>query len=410
MPDLPENSLRATVTRLIAGQVSAAELVDAALAAADAAQAPGAVVTLDAERARDAVQGSVSGPLHGVPVLVKDIIDVAGLPTRAGSAATDSAAAATDAVIVSRLRRAGAIVIGKSATHELAYGVVTPQVRNPRDPGVIAGGSSGGSAAAVAAGIVPLALATDTAGSVRIPAACCRVAGLIPAPGTLPRAGILPLSASFDTLGPIVSEPGDLALAWQALAGPAEGMLRGAKVVAEELLGRVDPEASAHVQAVAERLAVPVVTTPASGEGAPPPFGSWAGPRAVVIGDEALHAHRQAGIYPDHADQLGADILEYHRGAESRSAAEVEEGRVQLQQLARQLRNAIGVGEVLLTPALPTVPPAVGVSPLAAGRLTRLVAPVNAAGLAAAVVPHGRCGVQLIAADVATLLAALARL
>ena len=403
-------SLAATLDALANRSVSTGELLDEALRAAEAASELGAFVAIDEARARAEAARPRPGPLRGAPVAVKDMIDVAGLPTRGGSRATDVAPATRDAALVTRLREAGAIIIGKTATHELAYGVTTPAVTNPRDPRLTAGGSSGGSAAAVAAGIVPLALGTDTAGSVRIPAVCCGVCGLIAAPGRLPRAGVLELSASFDTLGPIVSEPADLALAWMALCTgsgtpPPPPLLERTLVADPDTLGRLDPAAMDGVRRVAERLDRKIATVQ------PPPMGAWGAPRAMVIAAEALDAHRAAGLWPDRADALGAEIRHAHMQAAARTPEDVAGARRRLAELSAGLRAAIGPGEVLLTPALPSPPPERSrPNDEVVGRLTRLVAPVNAAGLAAAVVPEGQCGIQLVAADVPTVLAAIARL
>ena len=124
--------------------------------------------------------GHDRGPLHGIPVVIKDLIDIAGEPTGFGSRVGPPSVATADAELVRRLREAGAIVIGKTNLLEYAYGIAHPdvgQTNNPHDPGRTSGGSSGGSAAAVAAGIVPLAIGTDTGGSIRIPAAYCGVVG-----------------------------------------------------------------------------------------------------------------------------------------------------------------------------------------------------------------------------------------
>ncbi len=168
-----------------------------------------AVVALDADRAlRRGRRGRGPGPLSGVAVGVKDLIDVAGLPTRCGSnVLADAAPATADAPVVARLRAAGAIVVAKLHTHEFAYGptgdvAATGPARNPHDPTRITGGSSSGSAAAVAAGYLPLALGTDTGASVRTPAALCGVVGLKPRFGALPVDGVFPLSETCDHVGP----------------------------------------------------------------------------------------------------------------------------------------------------------------------------------------------------------------
>lgn len=137
------------------------------------------------------------GPLHGIPVAIKDLIDVAGVATGYGSRVERPRIATQDATLVARLRAAGAILLGKTNLLEYAYGVAHPdigQTNNPHDPGRTAGGSSGGSAAAVAAGIVPLAIGTDTGGSIRIPAAYCGIIGLKPSFDLVPLDGVFPLS------------------------------------------------------------------------------------------------------------------------------------------------------------------------------------------------------------------------
>jgi hypothetical protein len=185
------------------GAASSAELVEAALARIEALDGRlGAFVTLLADQARTESaardlqrrQGEALGPLHGVPVAVKDLVDVAGTVTGAGSPKLAGNLATRDAEVVARLRAAGAVVVGKTRTHEFAYGVLTPGTVNPWDETRIAGGSSGGSAAAVAAGLIPAAVGTDTAGSVRIPAACCGVVGFKPSLGSVPATGVWPLS------------------------------------------------------------------------------------------------------------------------------------------------------------------------------------------------------------------------
>jgi aspartyl-tRNA(Asn)/glutamyl-tRNA(Gln) amidotransferase subunit A len=158
-------------------------------------------------------------------VLVKEIIEVEGLPYRCGSAAMDEIGQ-QDAEVVRRLRASGAIVIGLSHTHEFAYGCTGTSnrvgpCRNPHDPTRMTGGSSSGAAAAVAAGVVPLAIGTDTAGSVRIPAALCGVVGFKPSYGTLPTDRVFPLSQSLDHVGVLARTAQDAAYALTALAGTA---------------------------------------------------------------------------------------------------------------------------------------------------------------------------------------------
>jgi Asp-tRNA(Asn)/Glu-tRNA(Gln) amidotransferase A subunit family amidase len=160
-----------------------------------------------------------SGPLAGVPVGVKDIVDVAGVPTRCGSPVrADAPPADHDAALVRMLRGAGAVVVGKTVTTEFAYFDPGP-TRNPHDPSRTPGGSSSGSAAAVAAGMVPLAVGSQTAGSVVRPASFCGVAGLAVARGNLPHDGIAPLAPGLDTVGLFAATVADVAEARAALAG-----------------------------------------------------------------------------------------------------------------------------------------------------------------------------------------------
>jgi 2-dehydropantoate 2-reductase len=166
---------------------------------------------------------SAAGPLSGRPVAVKDIIAVEGLPTRCGSPSTSNAPAAEDAPLVGRLRAAGAEVFATAQCLEFAAGFANPRVgdtRNPRDPAQTSGGSSGGSAAVVAAGVCDLAIGTDTGGSIRIPAAYCGVVGLKPTYGLVPTDGVFPLSPSLDHAGTLTATAADSIALLQAIAGP----------------------------------------------------------------------------------------------------------------------------------------------------------------------------------------------
>ncbi|HEV2035903.1 MAG TPA: amidase [Candidatus Dormibacteraeota bacterium] len=183
-----------------------------------------AFVSVDREGAiREArIQDNKSGGvLHGIPVAIKDIFDVTGTPTGCGSNLMSmSRAASSDASAVARLRAAGAIILGKTTTHELACGVYTPPTRNPWDLDRSPGGSSGGSGAAVAAGVVPGAIGSDTGGSIRIPASHCGLVGLKPTYGRISRSGALALSWSLDHVGTLTRTVEDAALMLSVLAGP----------------------------------------------------------------------------------------------------------------------------------------------------------------------------------------------
>jgi aspartyl-tRNA(Asn)/glutamyl-tRNA(Gln) amidotransferase subunit A len=163
-------------------------------------------------------QGHIRGVLHGIPITIKDVLDVAGVPTRAGSEAYYEVPE-VDAPAVARLRAAGANIIGKTTAHEFALGLVTPQSRNPFDSSRVPGGSSGGSAIAVARGMGLASLGTDTRGSIRVPAALCGVVGLKPTFGLVPGGGVFQLSWFMDHIGPLTASVSDAALITDVLAG-----------------------------------------------------------------------------------------------------------------------------------------------------------------------------------------------
>lgn len=172
-----------------------------------------------ANRAEDEIaRTGPKSPLHGIPFAVKDIFDVAGVPTTASSQVRDGSLASRDSAPVAALLEAGAVLVGKTELHEFAYGAITPNSRNPWDVERIPGGSSGGSAAAVAAGECLMALGTDTGGSIRIPASACGVVGLKPTYGRVSVHGVIPLSWSLDHVGPLTRTVRDAALSLNIIA------------------------------------------------------------------------------------------------------------------------------------------------------------------------------------------------
>jgi AtzE family amidohydrolase len=229
-----EATARDIAAAVAAGRTSAVAVAEAALAriarddarynaftAVTAERALAEARAVDARRAA----GAPLPPLAGVPYAVKNLFDVRGLATLAGSRINrDRAPAAADAALVARLAAAGAVLVGAQNMDEYAYGFTTENshygaARNPHDTTRIAGGSSGGSAASVAAGLVPLALGSDTNGSIRVPASLCGIFGLKPTFGRLPRTGTFPFVASFDHLGPFARSVADLAAAYDAMQG-----------------------------------------------------------------------------------------------------------------------------------------------------------------------------------------------
>jgi len=240
-------SARAIAEQVRSGARTARRVIDDCLARIEAKnERLNAFSDVLAEAARveaDAIDrrlaaGEAAGPLAGVPFAVKNLFDVAGLVTRAGSIIeAEGPPAAADAPVVARLRAAGAILVGATNMDEYAYGFTSENthygpVRNPRDEKRVAGGSSGGSAAAVGAGLVPLALGSDTNGSIRVPAAFCGILGLKPTYGRLSRRGAFLFVPSLDHVGPFARSVADLALCYDLMQGPdaADPVCRGRPV------------------------------------------------------------------------------------------------------------------------------------------------------------------------------------
>ena len=241
-------SLVLLAERLRVGELSPREAANACLERIERLNPHlNAFITLRAEEALAEADSAPRGALYGVPLAVKDVIDVAGMPTTAASKILAGNVPRRDAECVRRLRAAGAVVVGKTNTHEFAYGATTTSphfgpARNPWLPERICGGSSGGSGAAVAADLASGALGTDTAGSVRIPACFCGVTGLRPSSGLVPVAGVVPVSSTFDVVGPLARTAQDCALLLEVLANRRIELgagVRGVRIgIVETLLER----------------------------------------------------------------------------------------------------------------------------------------------------------------------------
>jgi aspartyl-tRNA(Asn)/glutamyl-tRNA(Gln) amidotransferase subunit A len=214
-----------TARRIREGELSPREAVESYLQRIEQLDGSlNAYIAVRAEQALAEADDAPDGPLRGVPVAVKDVIDVAGVATTAASKILADNVAARDATCVERLRQAGAVILGKLNTHEFAFGASTTSphfgaAHNPWALDRICGGSSGGSGAAAAADLAAGTLGTDTAGSIRIPACFCGVTGLRPTTGLVPTAGVVPVSWSLDTVGPIARSAEDCALLLSALTG-----------------------------------------------------------------------------------------------------------------------------------------------------------------------------------------------
>jgi aspartyl-tRNA(Asn)/glutamyl-tRNA(Gln) amidotransferase subunit A len=218
--------------RLQARELSSVEVTEATLrrieATEDLVHAYAGVMTdqalADAARADEELsRGESRGPLHGVPVGVKDLLHTAGFPTEGGSRVLEGFVPESDAVVVANLREAGAVIVGKTVTHEFAYGQDVPPTRNAWNHACYPGGSSAGSGVAVAVGSAYGAIGTDTGGSIRAPASVNGVVGLKPTHGRVSRRGVLPMSPTLDTAGPLTRTARDCALMLGAIAGgPAD--------------------------------------------------------------------------------------------------------------------------------------------------------------------------------------------
>ena len=405
----------AAAAALRAGRLTCAELVEDALQAVGkfdpelnavahllAGEARAAAAALDAE----AAAGRWRGPLHGVPVTVKDVIDVAGAPTRAGSLAFERWPE-RDAEAVARLRAAGAVVIAKVTTHEFALGVTSPQSRNPHDRSRIPGGSSGGSAIAVSTGMGLASIGTDTRASIRAPAALTGVVGFKATFGAVPTGGVVPLSWSMDHVAPMATTVADAATVLDALARPPRPLADWAGApVAGLRLGVVaagfdgaPAEVAGPVEDAVAALARLGATVGPAGR---PSAGDLERANAaglVVSRCEAAAYHRHLGtdraLYWDEvADQLDA--------AGGVSAVDYIDAQRLRGELAATLLATFGDFDVLAMPTAPVVaPPRTDFSRHLLA-LSRNAIPWSLTGLPAVSIPCGRAGglpvgIQLVA-------------
>jgi aspartyl-tRNA(Asn)/glutamyl-tRNA(Gln) amidotransferase subunit A len=381
---------------------------------------PAETALAEARRAEsELARGKWRGPLHGIPVALKDNISTQGVRTTAGARFLSDHIPENDAAVVFRLRRAGAIILGKTNLHEFAYGVTTTNphygtTRNPWDRERIAGGSSGGSAAALAAGLAPAALGSDTGGSIRIPAAMCGVAGLKPTFGRVSCRGTVALSPSLDHVGPMARTAEDLALLLGVLAGhdardpvsvrrPVENFLREMRRPPRRLrlvrpreffFDRVDGEVASLVEkAIAEftgmGVSVEEISWPAARE--------LARPATAIALAEATRFHRRQGWYPAHADDYGEDVRARLELGEKVSAVEYFEALDARRRLQEELDRLLTGVDALLAPTVPVAAPLIGTEELewaeerepVRAALLRLNRPANMTGNPAVSIPCG---------------------
>ncbi|MBZ5552840.1 MAG: amidase [Acidobacteriia bacterium] len=369
----------------------------------------------DARIATEAVaQGKPLGLLHGIPIGVKDLYDVRGMPTTAGSILLKDKMAADDAFIIERLRRAGAIFLGKLNMHEWALGVTTTNphfgaCHNPWNLEYISGGSSGGSGAALAAGMCLGSVGTDTGGSIRIPASLCGVVGLKPTYGRLSLSGVVPLSFSQDHAGPMARTVEDVALLLAVVAGydaedpssvdhEVEDFASAVSTLHiplpfrvgfpnELFLGGNDPETRAAVEkAVSIIPDLGCEVREVSFEG----YETAMDASARILLAEAAAYH--SGRIHNHPDKIGADVLERLRQGLEVTGTEYALARKIQVQWQRKMSKVFESVDLMVLPATPQPATSIAESeavPLARGRLTRFMRLFNLTGIPALVLPCG---------------------
>lgn len=338
---LPAADLAAAVR---AGDVSATEVTRAALGRIEERADGHAFITVTAEHALRRAAANPTGPLAGVPLAVKDLFDTRGIRTTYGSAIFRDHVPTRTARAVRALESAGAIMVGKANLHEFAWGVTSQNphwgtVANPARPGRVAGGSSGGTAAAVADHLATIGLGTDTGGSLRIPAACCDVVGFKPAYGLVPVHGTFPLAPSFDTVGPMARTGRDCALVYSVLSGrplPRPG-IAGLRVGALAPTGFEDELAA--LGAVVSEVALPV---PRSGD-----------PTAVFVAECAI---THVPWFPRLRERYGSDVAWKLEAAQRLPVVDHYRGVSALRELRERTRAELDV-DVVVSPTLAIEPP-----------------------------------------------------
>ena len=354
----------------------------------------GAFITLSLERAREeakraeqAYKDGTARPLEGLTLAVKDLFDTEGVRTTYGSSIFSGHVPTQDAVVVAKARAAGAIVVGKTLTHEFAWGITSvnphfPPCRNPHDPERVAGGSSGGSAVALALGQAALALGTDTGGSIRIPAAFCGVSGLKPTYGLLSTEGIYPLARSLDHAGPMARTPADVKLLYEALAhrAPEEPATRIA--LCPDLHVRpLEPD----IQRVFDAAVAAFETLEVSFDHAGRLYPTY----ASIQNGEAAQTHAQ--LFRQRREDYGADVAARIENALRVTLAEYTEAIAERERIRAAFQRIFTVADVLLTPVA-AVPPELREEPDPQGfrdGVLPYTVPQDLAGLPTCAVPVG---------------------
>ena len=331
-------------------------------------------------QAREADQelaaGNDRGPLHGVPISIKDLFDIRGIPTTAASRVREGHVAEKDAATIAHLRQAGAVFIGKTNLHEFAFGVTSANihygtVRNPHDPSRVAGGSSGGSAVAVAAGMCDWAIGSDTGGSIRIPASLCGVVGFKPSLGTIDLTGVIPLSWSLDTLGPMAPDVASAARAFSSMSGEAvnvDHLERPRLAVPAGWVGELDEPTERAWRLVSNGL--PEIHFADRDR-------LFRNGLTILLVEAATYHRRWAGEFPQ---KYGADVLGHIRRGLGTLAVDFEEALRERPGLQQAAERAMDGFDALLLPATAIVAPPVDAGTEVREPLSRFTRPFNTTG------------------------------
>ena len=319
----------------------------------------------------------------GTVVAVKDLVDVAGMVTTAGGIILPQVAATRDAPVVARIRGAGCVIVGKANLHEFAYGATSANphygpVRNPHDPSRVAGGSSGGSAVAVAAGMCDWAIGSDTGGSIRIPSSLCGVVGFKPALGSIDTAGVIPLSRSLDTLGPIAQDVAGAARAYTMMTGEAlrtDVSRRPRLAVPAGWVTGLDEATERAWNQVAR--GVPEVPFPDRQQLADVGL-------TILMVEAAVFHRRWVDAYPE---KYGADVLGHLQRGLQILAVDFDDALVAWPRLREQALNAMEGVDALLVPGTAIVAPLIEAGNEVREPLTRFTRPFNTTGQPVVTIP-----------------------
>jgi aspartyl-tRNA(Asn)/glutamyl-tRNA(Gln) amidotransferase subunit A len=352
-----------------------------------------------AQAARELRSGLDRGPLHGIPIGVKDVFDVKGYRTTAGAhPGFHPPAAVEDAEVIARLRAAGAVLLGKTALHEWVFGVSTNNAhfgptRNPHDPARMVGGSSGGSGAALAAGLCMAALGSDTGGSIRIPASVCGTVGIKPTLGRVSTQGVTPLSRSLDTAGPMAMSVDDAFLLLEGMCGFRPEPAPTPRIIVPNgyFLEDCDPGIVDLVSAVGSVESVDLGDVKAA----------WEANAVILLSDAASIHENRLREHPDWFGEIVGQRLKNglaHRGVDYARARDVQ------RDWTARLDRILGKETVLAVPSTPAPATVIGdrEGPALSRLMTRFTSPFNLAGVPVLCLPVGRVdglpvGLQLVA-------------